>query len=163
GAFLFLRLRADLVSGIDDSLDARTAQISLSLQGPDDGELQDLSEATAGGLVRGEGPAQRLSPDGALAQRAGDQLGPQPLAAGAAARALAGMVGWLLARRALVPVARMTTQAAAIGGDRLGDRVSVPPAADELSRLAMTLNGMLDRLERGVRQQRRLVADASHE
>jgi signal transduction histidine kinase len=35
--------------------------------------------------------------------------------------------------------------------------------ADELGRLADTLNAMLDRLESGVRAQRRLVADASHD
>jgi heavy metal sensor kinase len=85
------------------------------------------------------------------------------LVAGPIALALAGGGGWLLTRAALRPVDRMTEQAGAIGADRLGDRVSVPDAADELTRLARTLNGMLERIERGVVSQRRFVADASHE
>ena len=85
------------------------------------------------------------------------------LVAGPIALALAGGGGWLLTRAALRPVDRMTEQAGAIGADRLGDRVSVPDAADELTRLARTLNGMLERIERGVVTQRRFVADASHE
>jgi heavy metal sensor kinase len=85
------------------------------------------------------------------------------LVAGPIALALAGAGGWLLTRAALRPVDRMTEQAGAIGADRLGDRVSVPDAADELTRLARTLNGMLERIEHGVVEQRRFVADASHE
>jgi heavy metal sensor kinase len=85
------------------------------------------------------------------------------LVAGPMALVLAGGAGWLLARAALRPVGRMTEQAEAIGADRLHDRVSVPDAVDELNRLARTLNGMLDRIERGVVEQRRFVADASHE
>jgi two-component system, OmpR family, sensor kinase len=85
------------------------------------------------------------------------------LVAGPMALVLAGGGGWLLARAALRPVGRMTEQAEAIGADRLHDRVSVPDAADELTRLARTLNGMLDRIEQGVVEQRRFVADASHE
>jgi heavy metal sensor kinase len=85
------------------------------------------------------------------------------LVAGPIALVLAGGGGWLLARTALRPVDRMAEQAGAIGANRLHDRVSVPDAADELARLAGTLNGMLDRIEHGVAEQRRFVADASHE
>ena len=85
------------------------------------------------------------------------------LVAGPIALVLAGGGGWLLARAALRPVGRMTEQAEAIGADRLHDRVSIPDATDELTRLARTLNGMLYRIEHGVVEQRRFVADASHE
>jgi heavy metal sensor kinase len=85
------------------------------------------------------------------------------LVAGPFALALAGGGGWLLTRAALRPVDRMTEQAGAIGANRLGDRVSVPDAADELTRLARTLNGMLERIQHAVVEQRRFVADASHE
>jgi heavy metal sensor kinase len=71
--------------------------------------------------------------------------------------------GWWLARRALLPVTRLTERAERIEVDRLDERVPVPRTADEISRLAVTLNRMLDRLERGVEDKRRLVADASHE
>jgi two-component system, OmpR family, sensor kinase len=75
----------------------------------------------------------------------------------------AGLGGWLLARRALHPVAKMTATAAGIGIDRLDERVPVPSGSDELSALAGTLNTMLARLEEGVEAKRRLVADTSHE
>jgi len=80
-----------------------------------------------------------------------------------AAAVAAGAGGWLLAGKALHPVGRLTSEAALISADRLDERVAVPPARDELGRLASTLNAMLDRIERGVQQQQRLVADASHE
>lgn len=71
--------------------------------------------------------------------------------------------GWWLARKALLPVARLTEKAERMEVDRLHERVPVPPASDEVNRLAVTLNRMLDRLERGVEDKRRFVADASHE
>jgi signal transduction histidine kinase len=71
--------------------------------------------------------------------------------------------GWWLARKALRPVERMTSKAEQIGIDRLGDRIAVPRGADELSHLAVTLNAMLDRLQHGVSEKQRLVADASHD
>jgi signal transduction histidine kinase len=57
----------------------------------------------------------------------------------------------------------MTREAADIGMARLDDRIEVPRSADELNRLATTLNAMLDRLQRGVDEKRRFVADASHD
>jgi heavy metal sensor kinase len=81
-----------------------------------------------------------------------------PAALGATA-----LVGWWLARKALRPVERMISQAREIGIDRLDERIAVPRAGDEIARLAVTLNSMLDRLEQGVREKHRLIADASHE
>ena len=83
--------------------------------------------------------------------------------AGPVAIAVAGAGGWWLARRALAPVARMTSEADTIGIERLDERIDVPTSADELRQLAVTLNSMLDRLERGVEDKRRFAADASHE
>jgi len=80
-----------------------------------------------------------------------------------AALAATGFGGWWLARKALLPVERMTSQADRIGIDELGERIAVPRTADEIAHLAVTLNAMLDRLERGVADKQRLVADASHE
>jgi heavy metal sensor kinase len=77
--------------------------------------------------------------------------------------AVAGAGGWMLARKALLPVARMTSKARVISADRLQERLAAPRSRDELGRLAATLNDMLDRIERGVQEQQRLVADASHE
>jgi heavy metal sensor kinase len=85
------------------------------------------------------------------------------LIAGPAALAATALGGWWLARKALVPVERMISQAEEIGIDRLDERIAVPRAQDEIGHLAVTLNAMLDRLERGVDDKHRLIADASHE
>lgn len=71
--------------------------------------------------------------------------------------------GWLLARVALRPVARMTRAASEIGAGTLDERIDVPATADELQRLASTLNAMLERLQAAVEEKRRFVGDASHE
>jgi heavy metal sensor kinase len=85
------------------------------------------------------------------------------LLAGPAALLATALGGWWLARKALLPVGRMTSKAESIGIDRLDERISPPRTADEIGHLAVTLNAMLDRLEQGVEEKRRLVADASHE
>ena len=70
--------------------------------------------------------------------------------------------GSWLARRALRSVEKMASETEEIGIDRLHARIEVPPAAGEIGNLAVTVNAMLDRLERGVREKHRLIADASH-
>jgi signal transduction histidine kinase len=85
------------------------------------------------------------------------------LVAGPAALLATALGGWWLAGRALRPIDRMTARAAAIDLDRIEDRLVVPRTGDEVAHLAATLNAMLERIERGVQEQHRLVADASHE
>ena len=82
---------------------------------------------------------------------------------GLAAGLLSLLGGWWLAGRALRPVAALTQEASAIGTADLDRRLPEPATVDELGRLARTLNGMLDRLERGVQAQRAFVASASHD
>ncbi len=69
----------------------------------------------------------------------------------------------LLVGRALKPVEDIRTEVAAISDAALDRRVPVPATADEIGRLAATMNDMLDRLEASTRRQRDFVADASHE
>ena len=76
---------------------------------------------------------------------------------------LAGLAGHWVAGRALAPVERMRADAAAVTAREPSDRLAVPPADDELRRLATTLNEMLGRLEEGIERERRFVDDASHE
>ncbi len=64
---------------------------------------------------------------------------------------------------ALNPVARLTTEVGAISGAGGSDRVTVPPAGDEITMLALTMNDMLDRLSRSDAAMRRFISDASHE
>jgi heavy metal sensor kinase len=85
------------------------------------------------------------------------------LLAGPAALAATAVAGYWLARKALRPVDRMTSNARAIGIERLHERIAVPRAHDEIGHLGVTLNAMLDRLEQGVKDKHQLVADASHE
>jgi heavy metal sensor kinase len=76
---------------------------------------------------------------------------------------LAGGGGWLLARRALKPVDRITAAAQSISGEHLKERLQETGMDDELDRLAKTLNDMLARLEGAFVQVRQFSADASHE
>jgi two-component system OmpR family sensor kinase len=71
--------------------------------------------------------------------------------------------GSLLARKSLEPVAAIAEQAARISATSLHERVAVPNPRDELGRLAAVLNDLLERLDRSFEEQRRLMADASHE
>lgn len=77
--------------------------------------------------------------------------------------AAASAGGWFLARRSLSPVAAMAARASIIGASTLHERLPVPVPGDELGGLATVINGLLDRLERAFAQQRRFMADASHE
>lgn len=72
-------------------------------------------------------------------------------------------VAWLITGRALRPVDTLRAQAAAITASDLSRRLDIPPAQDELSRLASTLNDLLGRLDTATRQQRQFIADAAHE
>ena len=74
---------------------------------------------------------------------------------------LATIAGYLLAGAALRPVEAMRRKASAISAATPGSRLPVPPARDEVSRLAETLNEMLERLETAFEHERRFVADAS--
>lgn len=82
---------------------------------------------------------------------------------GPVALALASVAGWLVAGVALRPVERMRRQAAAISVSGRDQRLTVPDAHDEISRLAETLNDMLARLDDASRAERRFLDNASHE
>ena len=85
------------------------------------------------------------------------------LIAGPVALAGTALAAYWLARKALRPVERMTSDAQEIDTDQLHERIAVPASRDEIGRLAVTLNAMLERIDRGVTDKHRLIADASHE
>jgi two-component system, OmpR family, sensor kinase len=77
---------------------------------------------------------------------------------------------YLLARTALRPVEVVTATAREMGEGDLAKRLPVENPKDEIGRLAITINGLLARLEAAFRRreealsrQRRFAADASHE
>jgi len=80
-----------------------------------------------------------------------------------AAVLLASLGGYFLARRNLRPVATMAEQARLITADNLHQRLDIANPGDELGKLATSFNELLDRLDRAFEQQRRFIADASHE
>ena len=87
------------------------------------------------------------------------------------ATALAMLAGLAIARRAMAPIAQLTSTAAEIARTRDPSReVPEPLAEDEVAELARTLQGMLRELdaargetEAALARQRQFVADASHE
>jgi two-component system, OmpR family, sensor kinase len=84
---------------------------------------------------------------------------------------LALLAGMAIARRAMAPIAQLTSTAAEIARTRdPSRRVSEPLADDEVAELARTLQSMLRELDAAradkdamLDRQRRFVADASHE
>ncbi len=91
-----------------------------------------------------------------------DHLLDELLIAGPAALILACVLGYGLAAASLRPVEEMRRRAAGVSATTPG-RLPVPRSRDEISRLAVTLNEMLDRLAASFQHERRFVADASHE
>lgn len=77
--------------------------------------------------------------------------------------AIAGLGGYTLARRALLPIERMTDRAQTITAERLHDRLPVHNPDDEMGRLATVFNETLARLEGSFEQMRRFTADVSHQ
>ena len=84
-------------------------------------------------------------------------------AAGLLVLVLGALVSVWAARGALAPLSRMATDASAITVASPGKRIAYNGPRDELGTLAHALNAMLTRLERAYDDQRRFVADASHE
>ena len=62
---------------------------------------------------------------------------------------MAGVVWWLVGRT-LEPVENIRSEVAEIGATDLHRRVPLPPAHDEIGRLAETMNVMLERVEKSV-------------
>jgi signal transduction histidine kinase len=84
-------------------------------------------------------------------------------AAGLIALALGTALSLWTAGEALRPLQRMATDAEEVQHSEPGKRIAYDGPADELGSLADSLNAMLDRLEAGAAEQRRFIADASHE
>jgi heavy metal sensor kinase len=83
--------------------------------------------------------------------------------AGAATLAIAIFGGWFVAGRALAPIKRISRTARAMSDGDLDARIEVARTDSELEQVASTLNDAFDRLRLTVEQERRFIADASHE
>jgi signal transduction histidine kinase len=113
------------------------------------------------------------TPDGQVVIRAGVSLRAADAAESTTALTLVigcplllltvALVTWRVTGRALRPVEAIRTEVAAIGEQALHLRVPIPRGDDEITRLATTMNAMLDRLDAARSRQRQFIADASHE
>ncbi|RED52954.1 sensor histidine kinase [Cohnella lupini] len=79
----------------------------------------------------------------------------------AAGMAIVG--GVIVARSTLKPIRRMIGEVRSIRANDLSQRLRLPAAKDELYELGETFNVFLNKLDVSFDQQRRFVADASHE
>jgi signal transduction histidine kinase len=77
--------------------------------------------------------------------------------------AVVAAVTWRVVGQALAPVDSIRREVEGISTEQLHRRVPAPVTKDEIARLALTMNQMLERLEKGQERQRRFVSDASHE
>jgi len=76
---------------------------------------------------------------------------------------VAGIGGFILAKKSLAPVVAMSNQAERISARNLHERLSVGNKSDELGHLARVFNDLLARLDRSFESMREFMADASHE
>jgi signal transduction histidine kinase len=72
-------------------------------------------------------------------------------------------VAWWVTGVALQPVEAIRTELADITASEISRRVPIPRSGDEITKLAITTNATLDRLQAAIDRQRRFVADAAHE
>ena len=85
------------------------------------------------------------------------------LVGGPVALLLAALAAYATVGAALRPVEAMRARAGEVSDAQADQRLPVPEARDELRRLGLTLNAMLDRIEASRRRERAFVDDASHE
>jgi signal transduction histidine kinase len=156
---------------------SRTADTLSSILEPD-----ELARARRGARIEVDGPPfgsdARLritaQPVGAQTVLVATSLGPVTaseqllgevaLIAGPIAIAAMALLTWWVVGLALRPVAALRHGADEITAAGLADqRLPLPGARDEIRRLAVTLNAMLDRIDAATARQRTFVGDAAHE
>jgi two-component system heavy metal sensor histidine kinase CusS len=80
-----------------------------------------------------------------------------------ASAALSAVLGWVVARQGLRPVAQVTKVAASMSAGSLRERIPLGPVPDELRELIMSFNAMLGRLEESFIRLSDFSADIAHE
>ncbi len=134
-----------------------------TIRAPDDSETEDYrvwvqsGTGTEGQVTVVEGSSLEAVHEATATVRRTLLVG-VPLAAVAL-----GLVIWLVLGGALARLDRIRAEVDAIGPDQLERRVPGDGRADEVGRLAATMNRMLVRIDASAQRQRRLVADVSHD
>jgi two-component system sensor histidine kinase MprB len=149
----------------DRAIAASASGSSLTDRSVKGTQLRVLTVGTGGGSGRQDGMAGAVMVAQPLTQ-VDHELGHLLLILvliGVGGIVLAALLGALVARTALAPIARFTANTETLTGSLdLSRRLEVA-GGDELGRLAASFNATLDALERSVAAQRHLIADASHE
>lgn len=137
----------------------------LQVSAPSGGWNSSIGDVTYAVLARSSDAGMRVVVATSLAPVAARQgeLARVLAVAGLLGASVSMLAGWWLAGRALRPVDLMTRDAATFSVVDLDRRLPDPGTADELGRLARTLNAMLDRLTDGLRRQTTFVMAASHD
>ncbi len=76
---------------------------------------------------------------------------------------VAGLGGYLMARKFLAPVEQMAEKARKIGAGNLEERLPVLNPHDELGNLAQAFNELLERIQKSFERLRQFTSDAAHE
>ncbi len=76
---------------------------------------------------------------------------------------LTGAGGFLLARKALSPIAQVSKQLKKISAENLKERVPEPKTGDEIEELSQTFNSLLDHLDEAFVRERQFIGDVAHE
>ncbi len=183
---LALRTRLTLVYGVlflaaglvVIALTWALVQQQLTLVGPVDwpGPATATTEPADRSARPVEAPSEGFGESGDVIFRAVTAARDQALAAfvtqGVIAVALVGglavWIGWLVAGRMLQPLATITATARRIADApdadrRMHERIRLDGPRDEITVLADTFDGMLERLDTSFDSQRRFIANASHE
>ena len=73
------------------------------------------------------------------------------------------VTGWLVARRAMSGIRRITRAVERVTGGSFGDRVPVSPGGDEISHLGRTFNDMAERVQTTLAEMRQLNSNIAHD
>ncbi|MBY0370484.1 HAMP domain-containing histidine kinase [bacterium] len=75
----------------------------------------------------------------------------------------AAIGAFFISRKAMAPVSEIIERTNEIEAKHLSEQLPIPESRDEIRDLAVTLNGLLRRLEKAFRSQEAFIADASHQ
>lgn len=76
---------------------------------------------------------------------------------------LSSILGWFFAGKAYAPVSELIKNSNRITANNLDTKLPVSDSGDEISKLAVTLNSMMERLQKSFLVLRQFTSDASHE
>lgn len=91
------------------------------------------------------------------------QLTRMIIVSGGSIALIAPMVGFLLASRAISPLAEIIHTTSHLNADNIDERLPIRNTGDELDKLSITINGFLNRIATYIRQNRDYIAYAAHE